>query len=195
MPEPTLGTAKQSRQRPSRTRPAILRRRGIAQMTLHPWSSKRVCCTARHGRLGRVRSASTADRLTLASGSDCESADVVVPHDCRPSIAGASRTSAGAPAPMSDGYFRPRLLAGEGECRLRGGVAVGRRSLDDRFEPVDVGVLGGLALVDRVLRERGEVTGFGGDRDVNRKRKVRHFSLPGVTRCAGCRGHGGRGGR
>jgi DNA-binding transcriptional MerR regulator len=39
-------------------------------------------------RCGRVRSASTDDRLTLASGSDCERADVVVRHDCRSSTAG-----------------------------------------------------------------------------------------------------------
>jgi hypothetical protein len=36
-------------------------------------------------RSRRVRSASTDDRLTLASGSDCERADLVLRHDCRSS--------------------------------------------------------------------------------------------------------------
>jgi hypothetical protein len=36
----------------------------------------------------------------------------------------------------------------------------------DLVEPVDVGRLDGLAPVDRVLSERGAVTGFSGDPDV-----------------------------
>jgi hypothetical protein len=45
---------------------------------------------------GRVPSASTGDRLTLASGSDCESADVVVRHDCWSSRAGAQELATDA---------------------------------------------------------------------------------------------------
>jgi hypothetical protein len=45
-------------------------------------------------RNGRVRRASTDDRLTLASGSDCESANVVVRHDCRSSQASVSAATA-----------------------------------------------------------------------------------------------------
>jgi hypothetical protein len=96
--------------------------------------------SARRGRLrrrrrdacsGRVPSASTDDRLTLASVSNCESADVVVRHDCWSSLAGASRTSTRAlasgrkrvrerktgcsPVPVDAGMASALLLA---KCRV-----------------------------------------------------------------------------
>jgi hypothetical protein len=48
-------------------------------------------------RLGRLPSASTLDWRTLASGSDCESADVVVRHECSSSIAEANWASLRVP--------------------------------------------------------------------------------------------------
>ena len=89
-----------------------------------PGERRRLNRSRQDASYGRVRSASTDDRLTLASGSDCERADVVVRHDRRSSwvatrsaaaVATARAGKAGAAVVVS---ARWRWLVGDGRMRV-----------------------------------------------------------------------------